>query len=233
MKSAQLIDLGRRDYKEIWELQLDLVSKRSQKKIPDTLLLVEHFHVYTKGRKSQDLREFIRVGNLAVPCYEIERGGDITYHGPGQLVAYPILHLQENNSDIHLYLRHLEEVLMKTCSDFGIATQRRPGFTGVWTTKKISYKIASIGIATRHWVSYHGLALNVNTDLNFFHAINPCGLDASLMTSMQKYSQSSISLEKIKDSLSSHFSEIFGLDFDKNAELKDEILHASNVTLEA
>ncbi len=233
MRRARLIDLGTRHYKDTWQLQLDLVTQRTQQKIPDTLLLVEHPHVYTKGRKSQDKREQIRVGDLSVPCYEIERGGDITYHGPGQLVAYPILDLSQHGSDIQAYLRNLEEILIRTCADFSILAQRRPGFTGAWTADSISYKIASIGVAARQGVSYHGLALNVNTDLKFFHAIHPCGLDASLMTSMQVCLGASPSPRFVQESLVSHFSDIFALQFDKNIQPNSIIRHDANVTIKA
>jgi lipoyl(octanoyl) transferase len=232
MRSVRLIDLGRRSYKDVWQLQLDLVARRSQDQIPDTLLIVEHPHVYTKGRKSQDQRATIRVGDLMVPCYEIERGGDITYHGPGQLVAYPILGLQHYDRDLYLYLRNLEEVLIRTCSDCGVLSRRISGLTGVWTDEKTPRKIASIGVAMKRWVTYHGLALNVKTDLRFFHAINPCGLDAALMTSLEQVLAPSVNVElkKVPSLLIRHFSAVFERCPENISEYEMKKLYAANVT---
>ncbi len=213
MKQAWLIDLGMRDYKVTWELQLDLVAKRASNEIPDTLLLVEHPHVYTLGRRSRNIAKEIRVENHDVPCYAIERGGDITYHGPGQLVGYPVFDLNQRDRDLHRYLRHLEESLMRACADLGIATERRTGFTGVWTRESVSHKIASLGIAARNWVTYHGFALNVNPDLRYFRAIDPCGLDGWVMTSIEAMLGRPVPMKSVKESLVRHLSAQFALDW--------------------
>lgn len=211
MNSAYLIDLGTREFREVWQLQRELVAQRARGEIPDILLLVEHPHVFTTGRGSRDPRTHIRVGRLCIECHTIERGGGMTYHGPGQLVGYPIVNLAERGRDLHGYLRQLEEVIIGTLGDFQIRAQRRPGLTGVWTMEICSKKIASIGVAVRRWVSYHGFALNVNTDLRFFEAISPCGLDASVMTSLAQIQQTAIALELVKARLARRFSEVFDL----------------------
>lgn len=230
MKHAWLIDLGMRDYKEAWELQLDLVSRRARDEIPDVLFLTEHPHVYTVGRKSHDQRREIRVGSENIPCHAIERGGDITYHGPGQLVGYPIFRLPEHERDLHGYLRNLEEVLIRTCANFSIPIGRRKRFTGVWTSEKISRKIASIGVAVKHWVTYHGFALNISTNLDFFHAINPCGLDASVMTSMESYLKQPVSLAHVKHQIAEHFSSVFHITFEDAPQMFHLSTQAANVT---
>jgi lipoyl(octanoyl) transferase len=172
--------LGVREYGEVWRLQLELVAARQRDDVPDTLLLVEHPHVITLGRGARR-ENLLAAGD--VPVFEIERGGDVTYHGPGQLVAYPIFRLVER--DLHLYLRRLEEVIIRTAAHFGVAADRQPGATGVWTVATPPRKLASLGVAVkRGWVTLHGLALNVSTDLGRFSAINPCGFEAGVMTSL-------------------------------------------------
>jgi lipoyl(octanoyl) transferase len=139
------------------------------------------------------------------PVIAIERGGDVTYHGPGQLVAYPILLLRETERDLHRFLRHLEEAIIRTLADFGISSLRRPGKTGVWTADtEEGRKLASIGVAVRKWVTLHGLALNVTTDLSRFAAINPCGFDASVMTSMAQELGKPVDFATVKAALTSH-----------------------------
>ncbi len=191
MIDACVMELGRRDYGEVWRLQQEMVAARQRDEIPDTLVLCEHPDVITLGRGAR--RENL-VAPGDVPVFEIERGGDVTYHGPGQLVGYPIFRLRPSEQDLHQYLRTLEETLIAALSDFGIGARRRPGWTGVWTgaagsdgPTDVGGKIASIGVAVkRQWVTMHGFALNVATDLARFAAINPCGLEASVMTSMAR-----------------------------------------------
>jgi lipoyl(octanoyl) transferase len=180
-------DFGLTDYQSVWALQKALVQQRLADEIPDTLLIGEHPPVITLGRGSH--RENLL--NPTLPVLEIERGGDVTYHGPGQLVAYPIFRLPEGQRDLHRYLRNLEEVLILTLGQFGLMGVRNPEWTGVWVvpgnssqTEPTLRKIASIGVAVRRWVTYHGLALNVSTDLSHFRQMNPCGLESHLMTSM-------------------------------------------------
>ncbi len=145
-----------------------------------------------------------------MPVFAIERGGDVTYHGPGQLVAYPIFLLRESERDLHRYLRGLEEAILRTLADFHIAGARRPGLTGVWTAHETTpRKLASIGVAVRKWVTMHGLALNVNTDLARFAAIHPCGFDASVMTSMAIEGGQAVDITAIKAALANHLAAVF------------------------
>jgi len=145
-----------------------------------------------------------------IPVFAIERGGDVTYHGPGQLVAYPVFLLRESERDLHRYLRGLEETVLRTLADFHLAGTRRPGLTGVWTTDETGpRKLASIGVAVRKWVTLHGLALNVTTDLSRFAAIHPCGLDASVMTSMARELGHPVDFAEVKTALASHVAAVF------------------------
>ena len=170
-----VLRLGRRAYGEVHALQKELLEKRIAGEIRDTLVLVEHEPVVTVGRggATGDM------SGVAVPRFEIERGGEATYHGPGQLVAYPILALPESRRDLHRYLRDLEEVVIGVLAEFELAGGRRDGLTGVWIGDR---KVCSIGVAVRRWVTYHGLALNLHTDLAAFRSFQPCGLDPDVMT---------------------------------------------------
>jgi lipoyl(octanoyl) transferase len=188
-------------------LQQDLVAQRQAGTIPDTLILVEHPDAITLGRSARQ-ENVVEAGDI--PVFAIERGGDVTYHGPGQLVAYPIFLLREAERDLHRYLRGLEEAVIRTLGDFGIAGTRRPGFTGVWTSSESApHKLASIGVAVRKWVTLHGLALNVNTDLARFAAIHPCGFDASVMTSMARELGRPLDLDAVKSALTRHLGAVF------------------------
>ncbi len=199
---AALLDLGVQDYKSIWELQQRLVEQRLAEQINDLIILVEHPHVFTVGRRGN--RSNLLSDELQV--YHVERGGDVTYHGPGQLVGYPILKLQGREQDIHDYLSRLEEVLIRTVSEFGLKAEHSDRQTGVWVGEK---KLASIGVAIKSWVTYHGFALNVNTDLSYFGKIKPCGLESSTLTSMQALIGRSIEMEEIKTKVKRHFSDVF------------------------
>ncbi len=183
MISWRVVDLGRASYREVWARQLELVEQRQRGEAPDTLLLVEHPHVFTLGRRREAASNVLMPGDVEV--IEIERGGDVTYHGPGQIVAYPILLLVEGERDLHRYLRNLEDAVIATCGRFGLAADREPGKTGVWCgPPERRRKLCSMGIACRRWVTFHGLALNVTTDLSYFRRINPCGFEASVMSSL-------------------------------------------------
>ena len=178
-----IVDLGTSPYREVWARQLALVEQRQRGEVPDTLLLVEHPHVFTLGRRREAAQNVLAPGDVEV--IEIERGGDATYHGPGQLVAYPILQLGDGEQDLHRYLRTLEDAVIATCARLGLAADREPGKTGVWCgPPERRRKLCSMGIACRHWVTFHGLALNVTTDLSYFRRINPCGFEASVMSSL-------------------------------------------------
>ena len=185
-KPWQVLDLGTASYREVWARQLALVEARQVGQAPDTLIVVEHPHVFTLGRRRESQQNVLAPGDVEV--IEIERGGDVTYHGPGQLVAYPIILLEQdrNERDLHKFLRHLEDAVIATCARVGIAADREPGKTGVWMTDErgARKKLCSMGIACRKWVTFHGLALNVTTDLSYFRRINPCGFEASVMTSL-------------------------------------------------
>ena len=205
-QEAWLLDLGLRDYEETWKLQRALVERRIRGEIPDILVLVEHPHVITLGRK-RPTQPPIRVPQVDVPVYEVERGGEATYHGPGQLVGYPLLKLEGEERDLHRYLRQLEELLIEVLQDFGIEARRRQGATGVWTPQ--GRKIASLGVAVRRWVTYHGFALNVSTDLAYFRLISPCGFDGSVMTSMEWELGRPVALEDVKERVCARFAERF------------------------
>lgn len=207
---ARVLDLGTRDFAEVWTLQRELVAARQQDQIPDTLILVEHPHVITLGRGSHR-ENLVNVGD--VPTFEIERGGDVTYHGPGQLVGYPILLLRQDERDLHVYLRNLEETLLRTLGDFGIPAGRNPGWTGAWTAAhpgQPARKLASIGVAVKRWVTLHGFALNVSTDLARFSAINPCGLEAGVMGSIDTVLGRAVEMSEVKQRIQHHFSDVFG-----------------------
>jgi lipoate-protein ligase B len=187
------VDLGVREYADTWGLQKRLVARRQAGEIPDVLLLVEHPHVVTLGRKAS-ARDNLLDG-AAMPVFEIERGGDATYHGPGQLVGYPILRLDDEERDLHAFLRALEEGLIRACASVGLEGRRNPGWTGVWIGER---KVASIGIAVRRWVTLHGFALNVATELERFAAINPCGLEARVMSSLSVESGRALTVDQLK-----------------------------------
>ena len=181
----RLLDLGRRPYLETLELQRTLCRRRMTGVLDeDLLLLVEHEPVVTLGRGTRPSSLPLAPAELerrGVAVAEVERGGDVTYHGPGQLVGYPILQLREHREDLHWYLRQLEAALIGALDGLGIAAERRPGLTGVWTGGR---KIASIGIHVKQWVTLHGFALNVSTDLRAFDLIVPCGIQGVVMTSV-------------------------------------------------
>ncbi len=185
-RQLQVRDLGTRPYGEVLDLQRSLAEDRIAGRVPDTLLLCEHPPVITLGRGTKDASLPIDSESLrrrGIEVFEIERGGDVTYHGPGQLVGYPIIDLQQHRQDLHWYLRQLEAMLMGALASCGIAAERREGYTGVWTSGR---KIASIGIHVRQWVTWHGFALNVTTDLSPFDLIVPCGIPDVVMTSVEK-----------------------------------------------
>jgi lipoyl(octanoyl) transferase len=202
---VNVLDLGLADYTSTWERQLALVEARLRDEAPDTLILVEHPHVITLGRRRDARANVLAAGD--VPVLEIERGGDATYHGPGQLVAYPILKLAEGERDLHCFLRNLEEAVIRTLAEVGLDAGRRPGATGVWTGDR---KLCSMGLACRRWVTFHGLALNVATDLAYFARIAPCGFDAAVMTSVARELARPVGVADVKPRLAAHLAAVLG-----------------------
>src|SRR5579859_1567598 len=182
MNAFVLVDAGLVEYSTMYETQRELVEARRLERIAwDHLIVVEHPDVYTVGRKSKEDDEALMLPNT----YAVERGGEATFHNPGQLVAYPILKLKKEEQDLHSYLRKLESTIIDVLHDFNIEGERREGATGVWVLNK-EKKIASIGVAVSSWVTYHGIALNVRNDLAGFERIHPCGFSSEVMTSMER-----------------------------------------------
>ena len=204
-----IIDLGQKDYKEVWDLQKKIHAKRVENKIENTLLLVEHEPVITMGKSGKVENLLFTAGALkekGISYYKIERGGDVTYHGPGQLVGYPIFNVKEGLAGIKPFVYKMEDAIIKTLSDFNIAGEKQDKMIGVWAEGK---KICSIGIAVKKWVSFHGFALNVNTDLEHFNFIIPCGLKNVTMTSMQAITGKELAFDEVKKSIVKSFSQVF------------------------
>ena len=214
-------DLGVKDYKEIWDYQTSLLDetilvKRENRKLNTTnetknfFLFVEHPHVYTLG-KSGDFNNLLinekQLIDKGATYYKINRGGDITYHGPGQIVGYPILDLENFFTDIHKYLRLLEEVIIKTIAEYGLKGERSPGETGVWLDVGTPFarKICAMGIRSSRWVTMHGFALNANTNLGYFDNIIPCGIRGKAVTSMEAELNKKVDLIEIKEKILTHF----------------------------
>lgn len=214
-RAAWRLDRRPLGYREAWDLQRRLERKRSVHAIPDTLLLTEHPPVFTLGRRTPARHLPGGAGALrraGASVVVTDRGGDVTFHGPGQLVAYPILDLTAWKKDVHAYLRALEAVAIRTAAAFGVEAERREGFTGVWRGGPRPRKLASIGVRVSRWIATHGLALNVSTDLSWFSRIVPCGIEGCRMTSLEAESGRSLGLGAVADALASAFSEVFRRD---------------------
>ena len=204
--------LGRVPYAEAVQLQQALVADRYAGRLPDLLLLMQHPHVVTLGVSARHSLSNLRVTKpvlhaKGVELYDAPRGGDITYHGPGQLVGYPILDLRPDRCDVHRYVRDLETVLMRTALAFGVRTTRAPGLTGVWAGDD---KLAAIGVRLSRWVTSHGFALNVETDLSYFDLIRPCGIEGRGVTSLARLTGAPVSLRTVEDVLITEFGAVFG-----------------------
>ncbi len=210
-----IIRLGRKAYDEVWDRQKKLVDERRLGTVPDTLILVEHDPVYTLGKNSNE-NHLLRSRDTNIPVYQIERGGDVTFHGPGQLVGYPILDLRDHCQSVSWYMRTLEEVLIQTLGQFCIEARRRVGLTGVWVGEE---KIAALGVRLSRWVSMHGFALNVNTDINFFDGIIPCGIFEYDVTSMTRVLGKEVSMVEVEETIITIFRTLFSFQ-------KCELAHA-------
>ncbi len=206
-RSLRVGRLGTVDYAGALALQDELVRARFLDQIPDTLLLLEHPHVFTLGRGADERYLIARRDN--VPVHRVSRGGQVTYHGPGQIVGYPILKLEGAARDVHRYLRALEDVMIDSLARVGIPAERRPGLTGVWVGGR---KIGSIGVGIRRWVTLHGFALNVSPDLSFFDAIVPCGIDGCVMTSITALGHPEVSLGRFAAITAETFARVLGYD---------------------
>lgn len=240
MKNKQVFfqDWGLTDYQEAWDRQeaifgqtVDLKTRIRNRKItsegdeyseedeltPNYLIFCEHPHVYTLGKSGKPEHLLLDEKGLKeknAVFYPINRGGDITYHGPGQIVGYPILDLDNFFTDIHLYLRTLEEAVMLTMAQYGLKGERYPGYTGVWLDpdNENARKICAMGVRCSRWVTMHGFAFNVNTDLDYFNNIVPCGIDDKAVTSMQKELGKEADIEDIKKNLKHHISVLFDME---------------------
>ncbi|MGI9553043.1 MAG: lipoyl(octanoyl) transferase LipB [Aurantibacter sp.] len=225
-KKVQIQDLGLKDYKETWDFQELLFQKTVDLKIknrregtqfetPNHFLFVEHPHVYTLG-KSGDINNLLlneaQLKEKEASFYKINRGGDITYHGPGQIVGYPILDLDNFFTDIHKYLRLLEEMVILTLAEYGLKGERSTGETGVWLDigTPFARKICAMGVRASRWVTMHGFALNVNSDLGYFDLMIPCGIKGKSVTSLNvELGMKEVSMEEVKEKLLKHFESLF------------------------
>jgi lipoyl(octanoyl) transferase len=200
------------DYAAALEWQRERVAQRKGGTIPDTLILLEHPHVYTLGRNAQKENMLVSEEFLAshgAQVFHTDRGGDVTYHGPGQLVGYPILDLTQHRRDISWYMRSLEDVLIRTARDFGIEATRSAGCTGVWVGND---KLTAMGVHLSRWVTSHGFAMNVNTDLRYFDWIVPCGLRGKGVTSLANLLGHPLKMEEVTERVVEHFGAVFGLE---------------------
>ncbi|MFT5437159.1 MAG: lipoyl(octanoyl) transferase [Ulvibacter sp.] len=225
-RSIHIQDLGLKDYKETWDYQeeifkgiVDLKIKNRREKTniqtPNYFLIVEHPHVYTLG-KSGDLSNLLiseeKLAKIGATYHKINRGGDITYHGPGQIVGYPIIDLENFFTDIHKYLRFLEEMVIRTLNEYGLKAERSKGETGVWLDVGTPFarKICAMGVRASRWVTMHGFALNVNSNLGYFDHMIPCGIKGKAVTSMNvELSKMEVPMYEVKGKLLKHFAELF------------------------
>ncbi|MFD1771761.1 lipoyl(octanoyl) transferase LipB [Sphingobacterium suaedae] len=227
-KQVQFADWGLVDYQEAWDRQEAVFARTLAAKqenrlqetdlpTPNHLIFTEHPHVYTLGKSGHP--EYLLLDEDGLKAnhatfYKINRGGDITYHGPGQIVGYPILDLDNFFTDIHLYLRTLEEAIIRTCADYGIVAGRYEGFTGVWidAANERARKICAMGVRASRWVTMHGFAFNVNADLRYFGHIIPCGIDDKDVTSLERELGKKLDMEEVKAKLKQHIAELFGME---------------------
>lgn len=226
-KKVMFQDLGVKDYQPTWDYQEELLKQNLDIKIhnrenPENLkptdnhlLFVEHPHVYTLGKSGHEsnlLANENKLKEIEATYVKVNRGGDITYHGFGQIVGYPILDLENFYTDIHRYMRDLEEVIIRTIAEYGLTGERSPGETGVWfdVGKPYARKICALGVKASRWVTIHGFALNVNTNMKYFDYIIPCGISDKQVTSMQRELEKEVDYEEVKKKIKKHFVDVFG-----------------------
>jgi lipoate-protein ligase B len=218
-KICWVVDFGLIPYASACELQQRLVEARKAAAIPDVLLFCEHPHVITLGRNGSRghlLASNSRLAEMNVELHPTNRGGDITYHGPGQIVGYPILDLTEHRRDVRWYVGQLEEVMIRTSANFGIAARRVEGQHGVWIDLPSGEeKLGALGVHLNHWVTSHGFAYNVSTDLRYFDLIVPCGIAGKRVTSLERALDSPIAIRGVRDRIVAHFAAVFGVDIRK------------------
>ena len=225
-KKVKFQDLGTKDYQPSWDYQEQLLKQNLDIKVhnrenPDDLrktdnhlLFVEHPHVYTLGKSGHEsnlLANENKLKEINATYVKENRGGDITYHGYGQIVGYPVLDLENFYTDIHRYMRDLEEVIIRTLAEYGLHGERSPGETGVWfdVGKPYARKICALGVKASRWITIHGFALNVNTDMRYFDYIIPCGITDKQVTSMKRELETEVDFEEVKDKIKKHFQEVF------------------------
>jgi len=206
-KEIEILDLGMQGYKKSWNFQKSLLKKRSNNEINDTLIFVEHEPVYTLGKNANE-NHILQNYPEEIKTFHIERGGDVTYHGPGQLVGYPILDLREYKKSISWYMRTLEQIIIDTLSEFNIQADRKNGLTGVWYKNE---KIAALGVRVSKWITMHGFSLNINPDLNYYKSIIPCGIFEYGVTSMSKILNEEVDKELVKSALKIKFLDQFNI----------------------
>jgi lipoyl(octanoyl) transferase len=209
-------------YPEALAMQRALVEERRADRVPDLLILLQHPAVITLGVKGDGGRTNVvatpdRLAQLGIAVEETGRGGDVTYHGPGQIVGYPIVDLRPDRQDVHRYVRDLEEVMIRTCADYGLEAGRIAGLTGAWlgTENGVAEKIGAIGVRISRWITSHGFAFNVSTRLDHFQLIVPCGLSDRGVTSLEKATGRTIAIEEVEDRVIEHFASVFGRDVDQ------------------
>jgi len=212
MRVLQIRSLGRVPYGEALSMQRALVEERKAGRIDDVLLLLQHPPVITLGVRGDGGRSHIvatddRLAELGIEVSETGRGGDVTYHGPGQIVGYPIIDLKPDRCDVHVYVRDIEEVMIRVCADYGLTAGRVPGLTGAWLGAE---KIGAIGVRISRWVTSHGFAFNVSTNLEHFKLIVPCGIADRGVTSLERAAGRPIALAEVEDRLIGHFCDVFG-----------------------
>jgi lipoate-protein ligase B len=224
------LNLGLTKYEETWKLQKHLLNLRAANKVDDLLLVTEHDPVITMGRGGSKEHLLETPKNLlkrGIEIFEIERGGDITFHGPGQTVLYPIIDLRNRGGDVHQYLRDLERSVINGLDEFGLEATTKEGMTGIWVDDK---KIGAIGVAVSRWITYHGLALNVSTDLDYFKLIVPCGITDYSVGTISGLLDEVVKLDEVNDIIAAHFADFFGYDMSV-ANVSDELFAASDRSL--